>query len=146
MEKEKKKKEVLIIENRKSRFEYFYLEEFSAGIILTGKEVKSLRNANCSLDGAYCVVENHEIFLRNCSIVPWKGEDINPKRDRKLLLNRSEIDRIERKIIKGVTIVPTKLVVGRKVKLGIAVAQGKNNKDKRDVIKERDAKRELAKY
>lgn len=139
-----------IITNRKARFEYHFLEEYEAGIVLQGTEVKSLRNGKASLQEAYCFVDdNGELFIANMNIAIYdKGSYNNhdPKRLRKLLLKKKQIMKIKSKLEeKGLTLIPTRLFFSERnyVKLGLALAKGKKLHDKRDSIKEKDTKRDL---
>lgn len=136
--------EKLIIENKKNKFDYDWLIEFTAGMELKGLEIKAFRNGNVSLVGAYCVLINNELFLRNLAISHAKGGEI-AKRDIKLLLKRQELNKISSKMIdKGLAIVANKIIVGRFAKVGIAVAKGKKTHDKRESIKKKDLSREMA--
>lgn len=137
------------IKNKRASFEYTFIDKYTAGIELTGTEIKSIRNAKASIVEAYGVVVNGEVFIRNMYIQEYEnGTHYNhqPKRDRKLLLNKSEIKKIERKVkTKGLTLVPIRLFINEKglAKLEIAVAQGKKIHDKREDLKAKDAKREM---
>lgn len=148
MSKEKKKQRVEIL-NRKAVYEYQFLQEFTAGIALTGTEVKSIREGNANLTDAYCVFEHGELWVRNMSISEYKyGTDANhlPRRNRKLLLRRPELRKLERGIKeKGSTIVPFKLFFSERgfAKITICLARGKKSFDKRETIKDRENKREL---
>jgi SsrA-binding protein len=130
------------IENKKTRFEYTFLETYQAGIVLTGMEVKSIRNGNANLTDTYCYFKENELFVKNISISLPNGE---PKRERKLLLKKSELNKLKSKLINGLTIVPTKIYVNDRglVKVEIVLVQGKKERDKRNTIKERDIQREL---
>jgi len=130
------------IENRKTKFEYTFLETYQAGIVLTGMEVKSIRNGNANLTDTYCYFKDQELFVKNISISLPNGE---PKRERKLLLKKSELNKLKSKLINGLTIVPTKIYVNERglVKVEIVLAQGKKIHDKRQTIQERDLNREL---
>lgn len=137
------------IKNRKARFEYQIIDEFVAGIQLRGTEIKSIREGKASIGEAYCVIQDNEVFLRNSYVDEYDcGGHFNHevRRDRKLLLNRSEIDKIDKKLkAKGFTLIPLNLFINNKglAKLKIALAQGKKLHDKREAIKERDSKRQL---
>jgi SsrA-binding protein len=137
------------IKNKQAYFEYNIIEKFVAGIMLTGTEIKSIRQSKASIKEAYCVVVKEEVFIRNMTINEYeKGGHYNhePKRDRKLLLNRKEISKLSKGIEqKGFTIVPLHLFLSEKglAKIEIALAQGKKLHDKRDSLKEKDVKREL---
>jgi len=137
------------IKNRKAKFEFEFIDEYTAGIKLTGTEIKSLRNHKASIGEAYCYVINTEAYIKNMFIAEYEqGGYTNhePRRERKLLLNKHEIEKIEKKLKdKGITIVPTKLYINEKgiAKLRIAVARGKKIYDKRDSIKDKDIKRDM---
>ncbi len=139
----------MIIENRRAGFEYFLSDRFSAGIVLTGSEIKSLRAGKANISDGFCSFIKDELFLRNVHISEWKYANINnhvPVRDRKLLLKRSELKKLLGKTKeKGFTIVPTKIFFSEKglAKLEIALAKGKKLYDKRDDMKQKDAKREI---
>ena len=148
MAKEKKKPKVEIT-NRKASHEYFFVNEFDAGIMLTGTEVKSIRNGNANLSDAYCAFEKGELWIRNLYIAEYEfGTDANhmPRRQRKLLLRKPELKKLERGIKeKGSTIVPYKIFLSDRgfVKITICLARGKKTYDKRETIKDRENKREL---
>lgn len=137
------------IKNRQASFEYTLLDKYVAGIILTGTEIKSIRLGKANIAEAYCTFIGGELFVRNMEVSPYAlGTHYNhePKRDRKLLLNRSEIKKLSAKLKdKGLTIIPTLLFINDKglAKLEIALAKGKKLYDKRESIKERDVKRDL---
>jgi SsrA-binding protein len=148
MAKEKKKQKVEIT-NRKASHEYFFVDEFDAGIMLTGTEVKSIRSGNANLSDAYCIFEKGELWMRNCYIAEYEfGTDANhmPRRQRKLLLRKPELRKLERGIKeKGSTIVPYKIFINDRgfVKINVCLARGKKSYDKRETIKDRESKREL---
>lgn len=148
MAKEKKKPKVEIT-NRKAAHEYFFVNEFDAGIMLTGTEVKSIRSGNANLSDAYCAFEKGELWIRNLYIAEYEfGTDANhlPRRQRKLLLRKPELRKLERGIKeKGSTIVPYKLFLSERgfVKVTVCLARGKKTFDKRETIKDRENKREL---
>ncbi|HNZ41820.1 MAG TPA: SsrA-binding protein SmpB [Bacteroidales bacterium] len=137
------------IKNRRASFEYFIIEELTAGIVLTGTEIKSLRDGKASINEAYCVFKDNELFVINMHITEYSyGTYLNhlPKRERKLLLNRRELKKWLGKVKeKGFTIVPTMLHINDKglAKLNIALARGKHSYDKRETLKEKDIKREM---
>ena len=132
------------IENKKTRFEYTFLETYEAGIVLTGMEVKSIRLGNVNLTDTYCYFKDDELFVKNISISLANGE---PKRERKLLLKKSQLRKLKSKLINGLTIVPTKIYFNERnlIKVEIVLAQGKKLHDKRNTIKERDIQRDLQK-
>ena len=132
----------MMIENKKTRFEYNFLETYEAGIVLTGMEVKTIRQGNVNLTDTYCYFKDNELFVKNISISLANGE---PKRERKLLLKKFQLKKLKSKLINGLTIVPTKIYINDRgyVKLEIVLAQGKKIWDKKNTIKERDIKRDL---
>ena len=139
----------IICLNRKASFNYFFLEILEAGISLKGSEVKSLRDGKGSIADSYAIDNNGEIFLINSHIPLYRQSSYNnhdPKSDRKLLLNRKEINKLIGRINQeGLTIIPTKMYFNKgKVKIELAVAKGKKLYDKRQVKKNRDWKREKA--
>ena len=121
----------IYIKNKKASFEFEFIETYTAGIVLTGTEIKSIRLSKASIAEAYGLISKNEILLRNMYIQPYEnGTHYNhqPRRDRKLLLNRSEINKIDRKIkSKGLTLVPVNLFINKKglAKVEIALAKGK---------------------
>ena len=138
------------IKNKKARFEYELLEEFTAGIVLTGTEIKSIRNSKASIAESFCEFNNQgELFTINMHIEEYAyGTRFNhiPKAQRKLLLNKKELKKMHREVQNtGLTIVPLLLYVNEKgfAKLRIALARGKKIYDKRETIKDRDNKRDL---
>lgn len=137
------------IKNRKASFEYQLITNFTAGISLLGTEIKSIRNNQANISDAYCVIIDNEIYVKNLHIAEYSNGGINnhePKRDRKLLLNRQEIHKILNKVKeKGNSIIPTKLFINEKgkAKLEISLAKGKKIYDKRESIKEKDQKRDM---
>ena len=138
----------LIADNRRARYDYELLERFEAGVVLTGTEVKSLRDGRVQLGQAYADVRGGEVWLIGASIAEYaQGNVANhaPDRDRKLLLKRDEIESIDAKLReKGLTLVPTRLYFkDGKIKLEIALGRGKNKGDKRRTIADRDAKRQI---
>ena len=141
----------IISNNRKARFNYFFNEFFEAGIALKGSEVKSLRDGKANISESYAVDERGEIFLVNSHIPSYKESSYNnhdPKRNRKLLLNKREINKLIGRVTReGYTLIPTKLYFKKgKAKIEIAVAKGKREYDKRHVKKKRDWNREKAKF
>ena len=139
----------IICLNRKASFNYFFLEVLEAGVSLKGSEVKSLRDGKGSIADSYALDKNGEMFLINSHIPLYRESSYNnhnPKGDRKLLLNRKEINKLIGRINQeGLTIVPTKMYFSKgKVKIELAVAKGKKLYDKRQVKKKRDWNRERA--
>lgn len=138
-----------IAENRRARHNYSIDDTIECGIVLEGAEVKSLRHHQVNFSDAYALVKNGEIFIIGLRIDKWKGsthEEINIDRTRKLLLNKKEITRIERTLqTKKISLIPLKLYIKNgRVKILIGLGVGKSKMDKRDDIKERDAKKEVA--
>ena len=144
----KKQKKIEIL-NRKAAFEYRFVQEYEAGMVLTGTEIKSIREGNVNLNDAYCDFEKGELWVRNMYIAEYShGTDNNhePRRKRKLLLHRQELRKLERKASeKGSTIIPYKLYLNEqgRAKLKIELAVGKKAFDKRETIKAKDDKRTL---
>lgn len=140
------------IKNKKAAFEYHLLDVFVAGIQLQGTEIKSIREGKASLIDAYCSFFGNELFVRNMHIAEYVlGTHYNhePKRERKLLLNRKELRKIQTKTKeKGLTIIPTLLFINEKgfAKLEIAIAKGKKLYDKRESLKTKTVKREIARH
>lgn len=138
------------IKNKKATFNYELVEKLVAGIVLKGTEIKSIRNGKANLNEAFCTFENDELFIKGMHISPYEyGTHTNheAKADRKLLLNRKELSKWETKTKeKGLTIVPVKLFVTGKgfAKIEIALARGKKLHDKRETLKQKDAKREMS--
>lgn len=134
--------------NKKATFEFEILEKFTAGIVLTGTEIKSIRDGKATMSDAYCSFSGDELFIRNLHISEYShGTHYNhePKRPRKLLLQRRELKKLHAKVKeRGLTIVPVKLFLSGSgyAKVDIGLARGKKVYDKRESIKERDLKRE----
>lgn len=139
----------LNIVNKKAKFEYEFLQKYEAGISLVGTEVKSVKAGNVNLNEAYCLFVNGELYLKAMYIAEYELGNINnheTKRDRKLLLRKPELRKLERRVNeKGLSIVPYKVYLTERgfIKIEIFLAQGKKSYDKRNSIKERDTKREL---
>jgi SsrA-binding protein len=137
------------IKNKKAEFEYYLIDEYTAGIQLTGTEIKSIRDAKVSLNDSYCIFIGEELFVRNMHISEYTlGSHYNhePKRDRKLLLNKKELRKILNKTKeKGYTVIPKLLFTNEKglAKLIIALARGKKMYDKRETLKNKDIQREI---
>jgi len=137
--------------NRKAKFNYFFKEFYEAGISLKGSEVKSLRSGKVNISESYAYDHNGELFLVNSHISSYKESSYNdhePNRNRKLLLNKKEINKLIGRINReGFTLIPTKLYFKKgKAKVEIAVAKGKKQYDKRQTKKQRDWNREKARY
>tara|TARA_B100001750_G_scaffold226032_1_gene218470 strand:+ start:1753 stop:2211 length:459 start_codon:yes stop_codon:yes gene_type:complete len=140
-------KEIIIAINRKAKFNYNLLQGYTAGVQLKGHEVKSIKQNQVSLKESYCVINNNEIWIKNMHISEYKHnseKEYNPIRTRKLLLNKLEIEKINKKsTIKGHSIIPVKIIINQKglIKIKISLAKGKNIHDKRKSIKEKDIKK-----
>ena len=138
------------IKNKRATFDYAISETYTAGIVLTGTEIKSIRLGKASLVDTFCYVVNGEVWVKNMYVAEYFYGTYNnhtERRDRKLLLNRKEIAAIQKDVsVAGYTIVPLRMFISQKgyAKLVIGVARGKKEYDKRQAIKERDDKRELA--
>lgn len=138
----------LIADNRKARYNYDFLESFEAGLVLTGTEVKSLRNGKANIAESYATEENGEIWLINSNIPEYlegNRHNHNPKRPRKLLLNKKQMHKLINAVNReGMTLVPNRLYFNERglAKLQIVLARGRKVHDKRRVVKERDWKRE----
>jgi SsrA-binding protein len=137
------------IRNKRASHEYFLVQEFTAGIQLTGTEIKSIRDGKANLADAYCTFTGTELFVRNMHIAEYTfGTHYNhePKRDRKLLLNKRELKKLEIKVKeRGFTIIPVLLFINENglAKLNIALARGKHAYDKRETLKQKDMQREI---
>jgi SsrA-binding protein len=134
--------------NRQARFRYELLDKWEAGLVLQGSEVKSLRDGKVNLKDSYAVVRDGELWLHGTHIAPYgpaAGQGHDPERPRKLLLHRREIERLIGKTQeRGLTLVPTRIYFsGANAKVEIALAKGKEQRDKRDVIRERELRREM---
>lgn len=134
--------------NKRAKFDYFIEEEYEAGIVLTGTEIKSVRNGHCNIKDCYGIVKNNEIFLLNMFIGQYREGNIfnhSETRSRKLLLHKKEIKKIADSIeLKGLTIVPLKLYFkDNKLKVLLGVCKGKKTFDKRETIKNRDIQRDV---
>ena len=137
------------IDNRRARFEYEWLEQFEAGIVLTGTEIKSIRTGQISIGEAYARIRDGELWLLSMRVPPYKEgsfSNVDPDRPRKLLVHRKDIDRLAGRVSeKGLTLIPVRLYFKRGiVKISIALARGKKIWDKRRDEKDRDVQRELA--
>lgn len=138
--------------NRKAHFNYSISEEVEAGIVLLGSEVKSIKEGKANLNDCYCVENKGEIFMINCHISEYKGANQfnhQPKRPRKLLLKRKEINKIIGKInTQGFSLIPLKIYTNKKnfIKILLGLGKGKKLHDKRNTIKQRDIKRHLQRH
>jgi len=138
----------VIHKNKKAYFDYEILDEFTAGIILTGAEIKSVRKGSVNLKGSYISIINGEAFLKSANISKYpydQKQDYDPLRVRKLLLNKREINKIDRQLnTQGISVVPLMIgLEGKYAKLQIALVRGKKKYDKRQVIKGREDKRKM---
>ncbi|HCE48566.1 MAG TPA: SsrA-binding protein [Prevotellaceae bacterium] len=142
-------KKNIVIKNRRASFDYLFLEKYKAGIVLTGTEIKSIRKGKASLVDTFCYFDRHEIWVKNMYIAPYfYGSYGNhaERRDRKLLLTKKEIRKLEQEIKNpGLTIVPVVLYIegNHLAKVEIALARGKKQYDKRQALKEKDDRREM---
>jgi SsrA-binding protein len=144
--------QTISIKNKRASHEYFLIQEFTAGIQLTGTEIKSIREGKASIADAYCSFTGMELFVRNMHIAEYvMGTHYNhePKRDRKLLLTKRELKKLNVKVNeRGFTIIPTLLFINEKglAKLTIALARGKHSYDKRETLKQKDIQREIDRH
>jgi SsrA-binding protein len=137
-----------IVVNRRARHDYHFVERYEVGIALEGSEVKSIRDSKVSLQDAYAVVEDGEIYIVNMHITPYeKGSHYlpEPRRRRKLLMHKAEIRKLKGRVEqKGLTLIPLRVYLVRgKVKLEIALARGKPGRDRREEIARRDMERDM---
>jgi SsrA-binding protein len=139
------------IRNKRATFDYEILEEYVAGVVLVGTEIKSLRLGKASLVDSYCYFERGELWIRNVNIAEYTWGTCNnhiPKRDRKLLLNRKELNKLQRALQdRGLTVVGLRIFINDRglAKVVVGLARGRKSFDKREYIKENDAKREMDK-
>lgn len=131
------------IVNKKAKFEYEFIDSYEAGLMLFGPEVKSIRNGSLSFVDSYCLFINGELYMRNVSITYNSSDEY--KRDRKILLNKRELIKIQKELDKGLTIVPYRVYTNERdrLKVEIVICRGKKLYDKRDTIKKRDIEREV---
>jgi SsrA-binding protein len=140
------------IKNRSAYFEYFIDDKFDAGLVLLGTEVKSLREGKASFNDSYCIIHKREIWLKSMHIAEYSHGTVNnhdPLRDRKLLLNKREIKKIEAKLKeKGYTLIPLRIYFNEKnlAKIQLGLGKGKKLHDKRESIKQKDVEREMKRY
>jgi len=134
------------INNKKAKFDYSLLEKYTCGIVLNGNEIKSIKNSKASLNNSYCEFEGDELYVVNMHVDQYENSselNYEPKRRRKLLLNKQELKKIQKQVIDvGITLVATSLFITKKgiAKLNISLAKGKRQFDKRNVIKDRESK------
>ena len=143
----KEKKNIVNINNKQINFKYEIIEKLECGIELKGTEVKSVRESSCNLKDSFAIIKNNEVFVKNIHISPYeKGNinNVNPTRDRKLLLHKLEILKLQNYIKQGgYTLIPVRMYLkGRMVKLELAICKGKKLYDKRATLKEKEALRE----
>ena len=137
------------IENRRAKFDYQFLDTLTAGLVLRGTEIKSIREGKAGLADSYCYFKNDELYIRNFHITEYENASFynhEPMRERKLLLNKNELVKLLKKVKdSGLTIVPVKLFINDRgfAKLNIALARGKKSYDKREDIKKKDIEREM---
>ncbi len=139
----------VVCQNRKAYHDYYIEDTLEAGIALSGTEVKSLREGKANVKDSYVIIKDNEVFMLNCHISPYSHGNImnhDPLRTRKLLLHRKEINRLRGKIaVRGFTLIPLKIYFkGPSAKIEIALARGRKVFEKREAIKEKEAKREIA--
>ena len=139
----------LIFKNRKASFNYSFSDKYTAGVVLKGSEIKSIKDQSVDFSNSYCIIKHNEIFIIGMNIKEYKFANLNnhdPDRDRKLLLNRKEINQIKKKVSeKKFSIIPTKLFMSSRglIKIEIGLGKGKKEYDKREDIKQRDIDRRL---
>ncbi|OAB78543.1 SsrA-binding protein SmpB [Cochleicola gelatinilyticus] len=140
----------VVIKNRKAKFEYEFIDTYTAGIVLAGTEIKAIREGKASIAEGFCEFQNSELFIVNMTVQEYSHANAfshNPKSERKLLLNRKELKKLEKEVRNsGLTIIPLLLFTNDRglAKLKIALARGKKEYDKRESIKDRDSKRNLS--
>lgn len=149
MAKKEKIKGPINIRNKRATFDYEIVDHYTAGIVLTGTEIKSIRAGKASLVDTFCFFENNELWVKNIHIAPYLYGSYNnhtARHDRKLLLNRKELTKLQKMIKEvGFTIIPTRMFISDKgfVKLVISLARGKKQYDKRQALKTKDDRREM---
>lgn len=147
-----KKFNSLLFKNKKVFFDYDIVDKIESGIILTGTEVKSIREGKININGSFCIIKNNEIFIKGMDIAVYDEGSMNnhdPKRDRKLLLHKKQINKIKVKLEeKGFTIVPIKLYPNENgiFKVEIGIGKGRKLHNKKEYIKDRESKKELKNY
>jgi SsrA-binding protein len=137
---------MVLLTNRKAKFDYEFLDKYNAGIQLFGSEVKAIKDGRVSIVDAFCYVSNNELFIKNLIITSNSNFfQQDPSRDKKLLLKKREIEKIKNSMDKHLTIVPVYFYLNErnKIKCEIAISKGKKNYDKREAIKKRDIEREI---
>lgn len=137
------------IVNRKAEYEYHFVAKYEAGIVLQGSEIKSIRSGHVNLSDAYCIFQNGELYVKSMYIKEYDNATYSnheSRRDRKLLLHKSELKKLERRVKeKGLTIIPYRVYFSERnmVKVEVVLGQGKKSFDKRETIKAKDTKRDL---
>lgn len=136
--------------NRRARHDYFIEEEYECGIVLTGTEIKSIRDGKCNLKGCYAIIRDNELYILNMFISHYKEGNIfnhNETRSRKLLMHKKEILKLNDKVrLEGYTLIPLKMYFkNNKAKILLGLCKGKKNYDKRETLKENDIKKNIAK-
>ncbi|MDR2424874.1 MAG: SsrA-binding protein SmpB [Prevotellaceae bacterium] len=145
-----KKNNTIVVKNKRAEFDYEFLERFTAGIVLWGTEIKSIRSGKANLVDSYCYFSGKELFIKGLNIAEYWWGNLNnhePTRERKLLLTKKELNKLQRKVKeKGLTIIATKLFISDSgyAKIVIGLARGKKSYDKRESIKEKDIKRQMS--
>jgi SsrA-binding protein len=140
------------IKNRSASYEYFIEEKFDAGMVLTGTEVKAIRDGRVSFNDSYCLIDREELYVKGLHISPYEYGSYanhNPTRERKLLLKKKELGKIQQKLKeKGYTIIPLSIYFNERgyAKMKIGLGKGKKLHDKRETIKERETQREIKRY
>ena len=138
--------ETLNITNKKAKFDYIFITEYVAGIKLKGSEIKSIRNKQISFSDAFCFFKGNELFLNNLHIAAYKNSELDTKRERKLLLTKREIVKLQSKSqATGLTIIPYRIFINEKglAKIVIVLAKGKKIHDKRDFLKQKEIDKQL---
>lgn len=149
MNKKPTLQKIINIKNKKASYEFEFIDKFVAGLVLTGTEIKSIREGKVSLTEAFCYFRREELYIKQMHIAPYSmaaSYNHDAVRERKLLLNRKELNKLQTKFAeKGLSIIPLRIFVNDRglAKVEIALAKGKKIHDKRDSIKEKDAKRDL---
>lgn len=149
MNKKPTLQKIINIKNKKASYEFEFIDKFVAGLVLTGTEIKSIREGKVSLTEAFCYFRREELYIKQMHIAPYSmaaSYNHDAVRERKLLLNKKELNKLQTKFAeKGLSIVPLRIFVNDRglAKMEIALAKGKKIHDKRDSIKEKDAKRDL---
>ncbi|WP_158858661.1 SsrA-binding protein [Lunatibacter salilacus] len=149
MNKKPTLQKIINIKNKKASYEFEFIDKFVAGLVLTGTEIKSIREGKVSLTEAFCYFRREELYIKQMHIAPYTmaaSYNHDAVRERKLLLNKKELNKLQTKFAeKGLSIIPLRIFVNDRglAKMEIALAKGKKVHDKRDSIKEKDAKRDL---